>query len=349
MSMNEQALLQQPLPRMVVSTDKVCERDRVPFFRDELARILNLEMTPLSEGPPQFVMNHIAAGPIGFNLMEGTPSRYLRTRRHLADCDENFTFGIFTSGFETFSQNGRESRVETGEAFLLANAMPEDALIPVHATVTVLSVDGPALRALVRHPERMAGEHFTADRPGLALLKGYLRAFSTTVDTLSPDLVGSFGQHVLDLIAAMLETSGNATAAAEAGGIRAARLSAVLAAIAERATDPEFGVESVAAELAVTARYVQRLLEETGTTFSEHLAAARLGRAWDLLTDPDSVDQKVAAIAFDCGFRDLTTFNRAFRRRFGESPTAVRGAARPEHAPDADGFVSPLAVSLTRH
>ena len=38
------------------------------------------------------------------------------------------------------------------------------------------------------------------------------------------------------------------------------------------------------------------------------------------------VTLKVAAIAYDCGFGDLSHFNRAFRRRFGETPRAVRGA-----------------------
>jgi len=36
----------------------------------------------------------------------------------------------------------------------------------------------------------------------------------------------------------------------------------------------------------------------------------------------------VAAIAFDAGFNDLSTFNHRFRRLFGAAPTAYR-AARP--------------------
>ncbi|WP_291711281.1 helix-turn-helix domain-containing protein [Bradyrhizobium sp.] len=33
----------------------------------------------------------------------------------------------------------------------------------------------------------------------------------------------------------------------------------------------------------------------------------------------------VSDIAFDCGFNDLSHFNRCFRRRFGLTPTAARG------------------------
>ena len=36
---------------------------------------------------------------------------------------------------------------------------------------------------------------------------------------------------------------------------------------------------------------------------------------------------KIIDIAFDCGFGDLSSFNRAFRAEFGVSPRAYRGAA----------------------
>lgn len=128
-------------------------------------------------------------------------------------------------------------------------------------------------------------------------------------------------------------SSGEGATASELGGVRAARLRAVLSAIAARAGDPAFGVEAAAATLGVTARYVQQVLAETGATFSEHLSDQRLRTAWQLLTDPRGRGEKIATVAFECGFGDLSTFNRAFRRRFGETPMAVRGAAHGGHDP----------------
>jgi AraC family transcriptional regulator len=48
-----------------------------------------------------------------------------------------------------------------------------------------------------------------------------------------------------------------------------------------------------------------------------HRAAVQLARS----------DQPVAAIAFEAGFNDLSTFNRRFRRLLGSSPTAYRARA----------------------
>ena len=37
---------------------------------------------------------------------------------------------------------------------------------------------------------------------------------------------------------------------------------------------------------------------------------------------------RIIDIAFDCGFGDVSNFNRAFRAEFGVSPRAYRGLAR---------------------
>ena len=53
----------------------------------------------------------------------------------------------------------------------------------------------------------------------------------------------------------------------------------------------------------------------------------RLGRATGLLLDPRWRDRKIADIAIEAGFSDLSYFNRAFRRRYGATPSAIRDAA----------------------
>ena len=47
-----------------------------------------------------------------------------------------------------------------------------------------------------------------------------------------------------------------------------------------------------------------------------------------ILKSSSSEDDKVIVIALDCGFRDLTYFNRKFRQLLGCPPTAYRGRLR---------------------
>ena len=73
----------------------------------------------------------------------------------------------------------------------------------------------------------------------------------------------------------------------------------------------------------VTERHVQKLLAGAGFTFGETLAALRLQAAAQALAAGGG---SVADIAYDCGFSDLSTFHRAFKARFSETPAAYRAA-----------------------
>ena len=78
----------------------------------------------------------------------------------------------------------------------------------------------------------------------------------------------------------------------------------------------------------MTPRYVQRLFETEGTTFSAYLLGQRLALAQRMLSDPRYAGWSITAIAFEAGFGDLSYFARAFRSRYGATPSDFREAAR---------------------
>jgi AraC-like DNA-binding protein len=106
----------------------------------------------------------------------------------------------------------------------------------------------------------------------------------------------------------------------------------VLREIEQRSADPGLNAITVATQLGITPRYVHLLLEETGKSFARHVIERRLERVAALLHAPGKRHQKIAAIAAEAGFNDLTYFNRTFRRHFGATPTDVRLAAMREAA-----------------
>ena len=88
--------------------------------------------------------------------------------------------------------------------------------------------------------------------------------------------------------------------------------------------DPDLSPEGLAAELGISKRYLQQLLAGSGTSFVQELTATRLDRASDMLSDPRASGLSVGEIAFRCGFLDPGYFARAFRKRFGRTPTEWR-------------------------
>ena len=61
-----------------------------------------------------------------------------------------------------------------------------------------------------------------------------------------------------------------------------------------------------------------------GGGFSAHVRDRRIDCALARLEDPREAGRPIADIAFEVGFGDLSTFNRAFRARVGETPREFR-------------------------
>ena len=276
-------------------------------------------------------MSFIKAGPVEVGAMEVSPTAFRRTRRHV-DRNDDFFFNPMTAGWQYYTSDKYNHRLEAGESCLLHVGGRGTCHLPTGGTALGIRIEGAALRALVKNPEELTGRPVGSHDPGMILLMGYLRSFSAAKDTLTPHLLRSFGVHIVDLVAAILGATRDGMAQAEIGGIRAARLRRVLNSILDRACEPRFTVETVATELGVTARTIQLVLEETGSTFSEHVSEQRLQRAMRLLSDPQS-HLSIAQIAFEAGFNDLSYFYRTFRRRFGETPASARSlSGRPRAA-----------------
>jgi AraC-like DNA-binding protein len=106
--------------------------------------------------------------------------------------------------------------------------------------------------------------------------------------------------------------------------MRAARLTAIKH---DLALNPSLTLGSVAARQGISPRHVQRLFDTDGTTFTAYALALRLLHAHRMLTDPGFAAWTIGAVAYESGFGDLSHFNRSFRRRYGASPSHVRGEA----------------------
>jgi AraC-like DNA-binding protein len=110
-------------------------------------------------------------------------------------------------------------------------------------------------------------------------------------------------------------------------GRKAARRRTILAEIARRFCDPAFDLTDAARRLGLSRRYIQRLLEETGKSFTEHVLECRVQRVRAMLMDSGYQHMAIIDIALASGFSDVSHFNHVFRRRFGETPSSVRAAA----------------------
>jgi AraC family L-rhamnose operon regulatory protein RhaS len=85
-------------------------------------------------------------------------------------------------------------------------------------------------------------------------------------------------------------------------------------------------------------RFTTLFWQFTGQTWGEYLARLRIDYACKLLGE---TSRSIVAIAFECGYEDLSSFYRAFKRQTGHSPGdwrvrqsgSIRSARRPSKDP----------------
>jgi AraC-like DNA-binding protein len=262
----------------------------------------------------------------GLQLMEGasSPVKISRHGRYLDDGNDDVVLAINRKGSVIISSNGREQSLRDGEAIVLSGSEAstfhrtsngESFTVRVPRAIfesTVVSVDDALMRTI--SPEQGA----------LKLMENYA-GWLFNAGPVDPQLVNLSVRHIHDLLALTVGPTADFADTARTRGLRAARLKLAKSYIVSHSHRRGLSVSSVAASLNVTPRYVQRLFEADGTTFSEFLTTQRLARAHRLLCEPSSSPAAISTIAYDVGFGDLSYFNRRFRRQYGLTPREVRG------------------------
>jgi AraC family transcriptional regulator, positive regulator of tynA and feaB len=103
-------------------------------------------------------------------------------------------------------------------------------------------------------------------------------------------------------------------------------LSMMLDHIDRHADDPDLGAATLALKFHCSERYVHKLFSTTGRSVGEHINGMRILACTRNLLDHTSRRKTIAEIAFDAGFRDISHFNRLFKRSNGLAPREFRRA-----------------------
>jgi AraC-like DNA-binding protein len=315
--------------RIYFNTDALPERDRLSVFCEEFVRRHTpLDIVPRKDGGPfRAVIEMRRAGPVAVGAHFNTSTDFVRSPRLLRDGNDAVAIALIRSGRAYQTQRGTDVKLGPGEAVVCDNAYSGGFHLATDAQWSSALIPRAAIRKLLPHTDLLGGAKLDRDPVALLLLFAYLGGALDVEADGDGRAMQRYGEHVLDLVALALGAAGDAGQMAQQRGARAARLTAILREIERRSGDPDLSAITIALLLGITPRYVHLLLEETGRSFTHHVLERRLQRAAALLRDPQWSHSKIAGIAAEAGFNDLSNFNRAFRRRFGTTPSDIRAEA----------------------
>ena len=320
-SENRPATIGPEFPVRKFTTDTLPERQRLPVWREEFGRTLvRTEIEPLTDEPLQ------AEATLGELLefrwlnFDGSAMRFHRTRSMAASGDDYIGLIINRDNGSPLSHRNRDLTLDYGDACAVLTFEP--GMIGSRGHLSLLIPRG-CLVSRLKTVTDLTANRIAADSDALRLLIAYLNSLPQDLEARSGRLKRTVVDHIYDLTALVIcpdrpvdENSLSATAAA--------RLELALAYLDKHFDFPGLTVSTVASDQNISPRYLQRLIETTGSTFSQRLTGLRLQRALALLTDARHRRKRIAEIALRSGFSDVSYFNRIFRKQFGETPRSVR-------------------------
>ncbi len=305
--------------------------DDLPAYRpDEFAREFfgklgqRMELEPARDAP---IRIQVKALPLSAGVVAGSGEISAmtshRTNAMRSDGNSDLLICFPAQRMLVREQGGDEHLALPGQAVLGSLDRPVSFVSPeARNEFVTLQVSRQALSPYVSSVDQEVGVSDAGD-PRFRLLRDYAASLEPGVLAL-PRLRDLAARHLLELTALALGPTADGRDAALRGGLRAARLAQAKRTIMAHLQEPDLCAAFVAKRIGVSERYLRKLFDTEAETFAEFVTARRLERAMALLSNPARRHRQILDIAFSLGFGDVRTFNRAFRARFGCTPSDVR-------------------------
>jgi AraC-like DNA-binding protein/mannose-6-phosphate isomerase-like protein (cupin superfamily) len=233
---------------------------------------------------------------------------------------------VLTSGQYKLQQGGREVYLQPGEMSLYDATRPHRIEIPKQFSKILISI-----------PRQMLDQRI-ADIGSLTATKipttgGVGAVTSTTIQSIvrhlheiDRDHFVRMADHVLDLFTLSVEQVGKGRAYPSRH--RELTLKRVKGYIAAHLDDYRLNAAAIASGTGLSARYINNLFSDEGTSVMRYVTRQRLEKCRRLIVSKQDSARSISEIALQCGFINMAHFSRAFKQRYGISPRACKTKSR---------------------
>jgi AraC-like DNA-binding protein/mannose-6-phosphate isomerase-like protein (cupin superfamily) len=310
-----------------LSTSVIAPRERHDWLREVICR----EYTQVDVISPAHgdLSQELVIYPWGKLQLSTVQSTAISLRRSASepylDKHDAYLMVMLLSGDYLLEQNGRDVLLKPGDMTLYDATRPHRVHCQGESTeVIYLSIPRAEFR------ERVSGvDQCTALRiPGTQgmgfVAANFLRSSVTHADQLRPHEFSSLAEHALDLLT-MAVTSvspGNVYLSRS----RSVSINAIKTFIEQNLRDSELDTGLITRHSGLSARYINNLFANEGTSLMRYVWKRRLENCRKELQNPEFAGYRVSDIAFRWGFNDAAHFSRAFKQQFGCCPREFRHA-----------------------
>jgi AraC family transcriptional regulator, positive regulator of tynA and feaB len=309
------------------STAGVRPRERFDYWHDVVCRnLVDLEYQLIGEGQFDATFHATPMSALQLCRIKASPHSAARSGAGISRTgSESVVFNFVLSGSLIAEQDGRVARLKVGDGALCDADRPYRLHRDEPFEIACIRIPRRSLASRVGHIHRLSAYNFSERGELAPMVFAYL---SRLVDR-APNLGGSAGikvsQNFAELLIAMVAEFAEA-ASLPLTEYRGLALMRVKDAVERNLGRTDLAPATIAAELKLSPRYINQLLEAEGTSLSRYIWGRRLDRAAEQLRDAGLRGRSVSQIAMENGFNDLSHFSKAFRGRFAQAPRDYRNA-----------------------
>ena len=310
-----------------LTTEQLRPAEREAFWRHAMSGFRPATIAKVGEGTFEGSIRSNRIGRLMVTEVRSTAQDIRRTPRDISPSEEEyFQVLLAASGVGRVSQDDRHAELHPGDWAAYDSFRPVQLLFESDWDAYALTF--PLETVQLSDSERRL---MTARRMnGSAGLTGVVARFLLDLARTSEHLPAAQSERALlqasDLVASML--SDYATPSEKVRGcLQQTLMLRIKDYIGKRLCDPGLGPPEIAAATNISVRYLHKLFEAEHRSVSQYIKALRLERSRRELLDPRLAGRPIAAVAFACGFGDLSGFNRAFKNAYGTSPRTLRTAS----------------------
>jgi AraC-like DNA-binding protein len=263
-------------------------------------------------------------GALSFGTAYGSSGSFLRTRSLISDGHDDLILLTAIRGDALAVQRGRSIELRPSEMCLTSLDHIGESRLSEGGRYTALRMPRRDLMAMSKNIEDKIAKPLQASPVLRDFISGYYTLCAETAPALDLTSQHVMARQMMELVVLMAETGTNVPSRTSGNGYETARLQLIQAQVTENIDDCGLTIASVARRACMSPRQVQRMFEQTGSTFSEFVLEQRLLLAQRRLSSAGTRGEKINTIALEAGFGDLSYFHRSFRKRFGMTPSEWR-------------------------
>lgn len=306
------------------STSDIPPRERVDWLREVICReYANVEIISPAHADLSQDLTIYPWGNLQLSTIQSSAISLERLSRepHLNRQDAYFAV-MLLSGDYLLEQNGREVLLQPGDMTIYDATRPHRIHCPGEFTKLILSIPRTVLKDRIAGIDRCTALRIPSTQGIGCIAANFLRSSAIHADQLQAHEFSSISDHALDLLA--LAITAVRPLDFNLSRSRSVSLNRIKTFIEQNLRDADLDTGVIARHAGLSARYINHLFEDEGTSLMRYVWKRRLENCRKELQNPVYAGHRLSDIAFRWGFNDTAHFSRAFKQQFGCSPREFR-------------------------